>query len=521
MEKTSTCSTDLKDKAAQGFLWGFINNGAMQLLNAVCGIILARLLTKADYGLAGEVAIFSSIAAALQESGFLAALTNRKNATHADYNAVFWFNITMSLCLFIVLFFCAPLIVDFFHEPELLWLSRYAFIGFFVASFSITPRAILFKQLRVKEQAIISVIALLVSGTAGIVMAWLLAPKDMGYWSIPTQNIIFVAMISILSWHYSGWKPSFQFSFQPIREMFGFSCRLLITNLFNCFNNSVFAFVFGYFYTKNEVGIYTQADKWNKMGSQLIIGMVQGVAQPMFVQVGNDVERLQRVFRKMLRFTCFISFPAMLGLALVAPEFIVVLVGEKWLPSAELMQLLCIAGAFMPITTLYSNFMISRNRSDVYMWNILSQGLIVLGTLCAVKVFQLSFCVPLPALQETAEGLSITLLPHSLSGIRLMVVGYVVIYIAWLFLWHFFLWKEIRQSLWAVLKDILPFVGIATLVMGLTYLCTRTIEHRLVLLLTRMLVAAILYLAILWLLKAKILRESLSYLTKRKAHHAS
>ena len=175
----------------------------------------------------------------------------------------------------------------------------------------------------------------------------------------------------------------------------------------------------------------------------------------------------------------------------------------------------------MPITTLYSNFMISRNRSDVYLWNILSQGLIVLGTLCAVKVFQLSFCVPLPALQETAEGLSMALLPHSLSSIQLMVVGYVVIYIAWLFLWHFFLWKEIRLSLWAVLKDILPFVGIATLVMGLTYLCTRTIEHRLVLLLTRMLVAAILYLAILWLLKAKILRESLSYLTKRKAHHAS
>lgn len=512
------CTTDLKDKAAQGFLWGAINNGAMQLLNAVCGIILARLLTKADYGLAGEVAIFSTIAAALQESGFLAALTNKKNATHTDYNAVFWFNITTSLCLFIVLFFCAPLIVDFFDEPELLWLSRYAFIGFFVASFSITPRAILFKQLRVKEQAIISVVSLLVAGTVGILMAWMLAKRGMGYWSIPTQNTVYVAMISILSWHYSGWKPSFKFSFRPIREMFGFSCRLLITNLFNCFNNSVFTFVFGYFYTKNEVGVYTQADKWNKMGSQLIIGMVQGVAQPMFVQVGNDVGRLQRVFRKMLRFTCFISFPAMFGLALVAPEFIVVLVGEKWLPSAELMQLLCVAGAFMPITTLYSNFIISRSRSDVYMWNILSQGLIVLGILCAVKFFKLSFSVPIPSLHETVTGLSLTTLSYTLSGIRLMVVSYVVIYIAWLFLWHFFLWKEIRLSLWAVLKDILPFVLVATVVMGLAYVCTHTIEHQLILLLTRMVVAAVLYLAILWLLKAKILRESLSYLTKRKAH---
>ena len=507
-------TTDLKDKAAQGFLWGAINNGAMQLLNAVCGIVLARLLTKADYGLAGEVAIFSTIAAALQESGFLSALTNKKDATHVDYNSVFWFNITMSLCLFIVLFFCAPLIVDFFGEPELLWLSRYAFIGFFVASFSITPRAILFKQLRVKEQAIISVVSLAVAGTVGIVMAW----RKMGYWSIPTQNIVFVGMISLLSWHYSEWRPSFQFSFRPIREMFGFSCRLLITNLFNCFNNSVFAFVFGYFYTKNEVGIYTQADKWNKMGSQLIIGMVQGVAQPMFVQVGNDVERLQRVFRKMLRFTCFISFPAMFGLALVAPEFIVVLVGKEWLPSAELMQLLCIAGAFMPITTLYSNFMISRSRSDVYMWNILSQGIIVLATLCAVKFFQLSFNISLPTVQHLNEGLSVAYLPNTLSGIRLMVISYVIIYIAWLFLWHFFLWKEIRLGLLAVLKDIMPFALIATFTMGITYTITLSLSSPLLLLLTRMLVAAILYLAILGVLKAKILRESLAYLTKRKAH---
>ena len=135
----------------------------------VFGIILARILSQDDYGLASELAI----AAALQESGFISALTNRKNATHVDYNSVFWFNISVSAFIYVILWFSAPLIVKFFGDPELLWLSRYAFLGFFFASFSITPRAILFKQLRVKEQAIIGVIALLISGIVGITMAFM------------------------------------------------------------------------------------------------------------------------------------------------------------------------------------------------------------------------------------------------------------------------------------------------------------------------------------------------------------
>jgi len=151
--------SSLKEKTAKGLMWGMMNNGVMQLLNIVFGIVLARLLSDGDYGLAGELAIFTAIASTLQESGFISALTNRKNATKEDYNSVFWFNVGCSAVMYSILWFCAPLIVRFFNEPELLWLSRYAFLGFFLASFSITPRAILFKQLKVKEQTICGVVS--------------------------------------------------------------------------------------------------------------------------------------------------------------------------------------------------------------------------------------------------------------------------------------------------------------------------------------------------------------------------
>lgn len=491
--------TSLKDKTAKGLVWGMMNNGVMQLLNIVFGIILARTLSDSDYGLAGELAIFSAIATALQESGFISALTNRKNATHDDYNSVFWFNICLSAMIYVILWFCAPLIAHFFREPELLWLSRYAFLGFFFASFSITPRTILFKQLKVKQQSLIGIASLVLSGVIGITMALC----GMRYWSIVTQNIVFVATVSVLSWVVSGWKPTLSFKFQPIKEMFAFSFKILITNIFNSVNNFLFSVIFGRFYTKNIVGQYTQADKWNKMGSNMISGMVQGVAQPMFVQVGDDQERLQRAFRKMLRFTSLITFPAMFGLVLVAPEFIVIAVGEKWLPSAELMQMLCVAGAFMPIAVLYYNFIISRGKSGVYMWNIIFQGVVFISLMCAIKWLDISFDIAL-------FGLTI-----HLGGVRLMVVTYVIIYILWMFVWHYFLKREIHLPFITALKDVLPFALIAAVTMAATGLITHSISNIYILLVSRILIAAALYIALTWLCGAHILKESIRYIFKK------
>ena len=485
----------LKEKTARGLLWGVVNNGSMQVLNLIIGIFLARLLSRSDYGLASEVVIFTNIASALQEGGFIAALINRRGATRADFNAVFWFNFVVSLLLYVLLFACAPFIALFFGEPELTALASFASLSFVVGSLSVVPRAMLYKALRVREQTIITLCALALSGVAGIGMALL----GCGPWSLVTQGLFFVGTTSVLSWYFSGFRPQWAFSLQPIREMFGFSCKLVVTNIFNTLNNSVFTLVFGRFYTKTEVGTYTQADKWNKMGSQLISGMVQGVAQPMFVQVGDDRDRLVRAFRKMLRFTALISFPAMLGLSLTASPLIVLTVGAKWLPSAELMQWLCVAGAFMPVTVLYHNLLISRGRSDVYMWNILAQGVLMLLLLCAIKHFSLSLSLP------WWEG-------FCLSGIRLMVLTYVVVYILWLLLWHYFLHRELPLSLVTALKDVLPFAFVAAVSMTVTWWLTRSLTPPLLLLLARILLGGGIYLGLIWISGAKILREAVGYL---------
>lgn len=475
----------LKDKTAKGFLWGFLNNSTMQVLNAVFGVILARKLSQDDYGLIGMMAIFTAIAASLQDSGFVSALTNRKNPTHQDYNSVFWFNIGVSACMYILFFCSAPLLAIFYNEPLLTPLFQYYSLAFFAASFSIVPRAILFKQIRQKELAVVTIVALFLSGIVGVSMAFM----DMAYWGLATQSICYTALVSIISWYISGWRPSLQITFQPIREMFGFSSRMLLTNIFNQLNNNIFAVVLGRFYTKSEVGLYNQANKWNTMGASTITGMVQGVAQPAFVQVGDDVQRLRRVFSKMLRFTCFVSFPAMFGLALVAPEFIVILITDKWLGSAMLMRILCVGGAFLPITALYQNIIVSRGKSQTYMWNTIAQGLTILTSI---------------------------LLIHFMGGdIELMVYTYIAIVILWIGIWNYFVWREIRFSLIQTLRDILPFMVITTATMIVTYYATLGISNIYILLATRIAVATAIYLLLMWVCGAKILRECAGYILKK------
>ena len=466
----------LKQKTAKGLFWGFINNGTQQLLNLFFGIFLARLLTPADYGMVGMLTIFSLIAGSLQESGFIAALANKKEITHDDYNAVFWFSITVSFCLYWILFFCAPLIADFYNQPELIPLARYSFLGFFIASLGVIPGAYVFRNLMVKQKALATVLALIFSGTTGVLLAY----NGFSYWGIATQSIVYISVLNIYLWYKCPWHPTLKWNFTPVREMLGFSSKLLFTNIFNHVNNNIFSIILGRYYSEKEVGQYNQANKWNYMGFSLISGMVGSVAQPIFAQMTDDSERQVRAFRKMLRFTAFISFPCMLGLSLVAPELITIAITDKWIDSARILQLLAIWGAFFPIANLYSNLLISRGKSDIYLRNTVTLGILQLG-------------------------------------IFFMVSVYVGINICWLLIWHYFVQKEIGLPLSSALKDVLPYLGIAGGVMCFTYYVTAIITTNLYgAFALKIVIAAVTFVLIMWLSGSVTFKESIGYIFRKK-----
>lgn len=474
----------LKERTAKGFLWGMINNGSAQLLNAVFGIMLLRVLTPKDYGKIAMLMVFANIASTLQDSGFRQALCNLRQPSHRDYNAVFWFNIGVSALLYILLFLSAPLIVSFYNDPDLLWLSRYLFLGFFISSWGTVQRAYLFINLKNKQNAIVGIVALLISGTVGVTMAW----NGFAHWGLATQQLVYILVVVVLCWHYSPWRPSLKIDMRPAWQMFGFSSKLLLQNLFNNLNAHAFGVLLGRFYGDHSAGIYSNARKWDDMGINTVNGMVMEVAQPVLTRVRDDKERYRQVFRKMLRFISFISFPVMLGIGLIAREFLLIVGGEKWVESATLLSMLSIYGAFFPISTLYSNLTISQGRSGINLW-------------CTVILCVLIWI-----------GLVIL---HPF-GLHTMVVFFVALNILWLGVWQWFAHRLIGLRLWDVIRDVLPFLTFTLLVMTVTWWLTRSITNLWLLLVCKIVLAASLYAGILWLSGAQILRESIAYLIKSK-----
>ncbi|MDD7242084.1 MAG: lipopolysaccharide biosynthesis protein [Bacteroidaceae bacterium] len=476
----------LKEKAARGFLWGGLNNGAVQVLGALFGIFLLRLLSQSDYGKIAMLTVFANLASTLQESGFMAALCNLKNPTHRDYNAVFWFNIMMGGSLYLLLYLCAPLIADFYHDADLLWLSRYMFLGFFITSFGTVQRAWLFRNMMNKQTCIIAIVSLVVSNVVGILMAWL----GYAFWGLATQSLLFVSCMVLMNWYYSPWRPSLHIDLRPAWQMFGFSSRLLLTNVVNTLSSNAFSFLLGKFYGAHSAGVYGNARKWDDMCSSSINGMLTGVAQPVMAQVRDNRERSRQVFRKMLRFVSFVSFPCMFGIGLISREFLLIFTGPKWEESAYLLSLLSIYGAVFPLLTLYGQMVISQGRSNINMYSTMAlSSLILLGLV----------------------------LLHS-YGLYVMVFYFIGINVAWLFVWQYFAYRLIGLRLWETLSDVLPFLILSAACMALTWWITRPIESLWLLLLAKVVLAAVFYVTAIWISGARIMRESVDYLLHR--HHS-
>lgn len=473
----------LKDKTARGIFWGALNNGVTQVLNLVFGIFLARLLTPEDYTLVGVLAIFSTLAGNLQDSGFGQGLINMKHPTANDYNSVFWFNISVSLSIYVILFFAAPFIANFYGDPRLTGLARFVFLSFVMSSTGISSGAYLFKNLRNRDLAIIGIVALLCSGITGVILAFM----GFAFWALAIQQFVYISIVAIGRNICAPRFHSFHIDFGPVKGMFKFSVNLLITNIVTTLNQNFLTAIFAKLYSFNKVGNFTQAYKWNAIASSFVYNTIGQVAQPVMVDVRDDHEREKRVFRKMLRFAAFLAFPALFGMSLVSHEFIILTIGEKWSFSATLLRILCIGGAFLPFYILYQNLAVSHGRSSSVLKYNVSQMAIQLVLIVALHDF----------------------------GIITMVVCVVAFQMLWLLPWQMEARKLINYTFLEFLRDIVPFLLTASLTMVLVYIVTLPIHSNIILLAVRIPLAAIIYYAVMKTAKVQILSDCEKWIKAR------
>lgn len=353
----------LKNRTIKGVIWSSVERFSVQGVQFLVMLVIARILDPEDFGLVGMLAIFIAVAQSLIDSGFSQALIRKQDRTEVDNNTVFYFNIVVSAVLYLILYTIAPWVSDFYEEPDLCSLMRVLCVLVIINSFGVVQRTIYTASINFKTQAKASFIAALLSGAVGI---WL-ACQGYGVWTLVWQQLLNAATNTILLWIYSNWYPKWQYSWQSFRELFAFGSKLLASGLIDTLYNNIYLLVIGKIFSASSLGYYTQADRFTKLPSSNITGILQRVTYPVLCTLQNDDDKLSEDYRKLLRLSAFIIFPLMCLLAGVAYPLVEVLLGEKWRYAATLTIPVSFTMMWWPIHAINLNLLQVKGRSDLFL----------------------------------------------------------------------------------------------------------------------------------------------------------
>lgn len=427
----------LKDKTVSGVGWSaadaFLGYGVTFLV----GLVLARLLTPAEYGLIGIVTIFTTVLAGIVDSGFSNSIIRKKDATDNDYNTMFITNMVMSLLLYVILFLCAPLIASFFQRPELVSLVRVMGLILVLQALSLVQYTILTKRIDFKTKTKASFIAAIVSGVIGIVMAF----AGFGVWALVGQQLSNKLIFSICLWIMNKWWPSFRFDNGSFRYMWSFGWKIMLSGLLNNIWGQLYQVVVGKFYSPATLGHYSKSKEYAALFSSNITAVVQRVTFPVLADVQDDAERMVAAYRRIIKTTMFVTVVIMLSMGAVAEPFIYCLIGPQWHQAAIFLPLICISMSLHPLHAINLNMLQVQGRSDVFLILEIVKKVIAIGPIC-LGIF---------------------------VNIYWMLVGSIVFGIICFFLNSYYTGKKLGYSSWMQLKDVVPSYGLAFLIAVCVY----------------------------------------------------
>lgn len=353
----------LKQKTIRGLSWAFIDRFANQISQFIFGIILARLLSPAEYGLIGMLAIFFEVADTFVMAGFSEALIRKTDPSEKDYSTVFLVNVVTGIFFYAILCALAPGISWFFNEQQLtpiIWVMGSTII---ISALSMVAKIPLTKHMNFKALATISVGANIISGAVAIVLAF----KGWGVWSLVWRNVIYAISSTALVFLFSRPKFGLQFSRESFREIFGFGSKLLVSRLFLEFYNNLYYLLIGKFFSARELGLYTRANGYKDMFSRTLHNVIQSVSFPALSEIKNDDVRLKNAYRKLVQSTTYLTAILMFGLAACSDNFILGLIGPKWADAIPYLQLLSIVGIFYPLHYINLNILVIKGHSGTHL----------------------------------------------------------------------------------------------------------------------------------------------------------
>lgn len=354
---------NIKQKAVNSVIWSAVEQFSTLGIQMLCTLVVARFLKPSDFGTVGMLSIFTAVSLCLINSGFKTALIHKKDSTDVDYSSVFYFNVFISIVLYVILFFCSKYIADFYNIPELESISKVTFLVLPISAFSLIQVTILTKNIDFKTQFRTSLIAAIVSGFIGICLA--LYYKNV--WAVVFQNLSFYGIQCIMLWVLSKWKPLMLFSFESIKGMFSFSMNMMLSTLVATFFNNLYVLVIGKIYTPTDLGNFSQAQKLQNISSSSITEVVQRVSFPVLSKFQSDDAMLATVYKKIIRVTFFVVSFVMFLLMGSAKNLFGVLFDEKWVMAGGFFSILCLNGVLYPLHSINLNVLSVKGKGSQYL----------------------------------------------------------------------------------------------------------------------------------------------------------
>ncbi len=438
----------LERKAARGTVWATIDRFTVLGVSFVVNLIMARILSIDDYGLVGAITIFTNVSSVLVDGGFGNALIQKKSPTRDDYSTIFCWNLGLAIVLYIMLFAAAPMIADFFHQPELTLVTRLLGLVIVFNSLMVVQVSRLRKLLEFRTLAVVNIIAALSSGGVGI----LLARNGFGVYSLVWSQVVLVAMQFIVVSIIGRWLPALRFSLARFRELFGFGGYLLAANVLQVFCTNFQNVIIGRRFSVGQLGLYSQAQKIDLITSYQLPQILVQVMFPVYSSLQDDSVRLREVLAMNMRVVGYLMFPLLILLIMLAEPTFTMLYGVKWAGAAPYFQMLCCGGFFVALQNInfYAVAAVGRSRTlflwSFYKWGMLLVLLLVgmnfgmMGLLCALALSNFNIFIVNALLASRHVGFHLRtqvriLVPIFAASVACGVASYLIVNLLSLNIW--------------------------------------------------------------------------------------
>lgn len=381
----------LRNKVSRNFIWRFLERCGAQGVTFIVSIILARILDPDIYGTVALVTVFTSILQVFVDSGLGNALIQKKDADDIDFSTVFYVNIIVSLVLYCLVFFSAPLIATFYENQELVPLIRVLSLTLIISGIKNIQQAYVSKKLLFKKFFYSTLGGTILSAMVSIWMAY----HGYGVWALVVQNVLNQFVDTLILWLVVDWRPCLVFSMERLTKMFSFGWKMLVSHLITVVYQELRTLIIGKKYSSADLAYYNRSMQFPKLIISNINSSIDSILLPVMANEQDKINRVREMMRRSIKISSFIIWPAMMGMAGCAETLVKVVLTEKWLPCVFYMRIFCVTHAFYPIDTANLSAIKAMGRSDLYLkYGLIKKGIgmsiLIISSFFGVKAIALS-----------------------------------------------------------------------------------------------------------------------------------